>query len=85
MNRDIVKGVAIGVGVALVVPFVFPLLGRAVRPAMQAVIRAGVVAWEKGREQVAEFGEYAEDVIAEVRTGHLAKGGGEGDGKEIPH
>ncbi|MGE5502948.1 MAG: twin-arginine translocation signal domain-containing protein [Actinomycetota bacterium] len=68
MNRDLVKGLAIGVGVGLVAPMVFPSVARAMRPTMGAAIRAGVSAWERGREQLAEWGEMAEDMIAEARA-----------------
>lgn len=68
MNRDMVKGLAIGVGVGLVAPAMFPALGRAMKPTVNAAIRAGVLAWERGRETIAELGEYAEDMAAEVRA-----------------
>lgn len=68
MNRDLVKGMAIGLGAGLLAPVVFPVLGRMARPAMDAAMRAGVSAWERSRETVAEFGEYAEDMAAEARV-----------------
>lgn len=69
VNRDMVKGLALGVGVGLLAPVVFPALGRVARPGMNAAIRAGVLAWERGRETLAELGEYAEDMVAEARAG----------------
>lgn len=72
MNRDMMKGLAVGVGVGLLAPVVFPALGRAMKPTVNAAIRAGVVAWDRGRETLAEFGEYAEDMAAEVRAQHPA-------------
>lgn len=68
VNRDWVKGFAVGIGAAVVAPVVFPLLARSARPAMHAAIRAGVNAYEKGRVRVAELGEYAEDMVAEARA-----------------
>lgn len=76
MNRELIKGVAIGVGVAVLAPVVFPVVARAAKPALNAAIRAGVSAYEKGRESLAEFGEYAEDMVAEARAGQGAKGDG---------
>jgi hypothetical protein len=67
LNRDLVKGMAIGASAALLVPVVFPILARVGRPAMGAAMRAGVAAWDKGREAFAEFSEYAEDMAAEAR------------------
>jgi hypothetical protein len=69
VNRDLVRGLAIGVGVGLVAPMLFPTVARAMRPTVNAAIRAGVTAWERGREQLAEWGEYAEDMVAEARAG----------------
>jgi hypothetical protein len=68
VNRDQVTGIAIGVGIGLVAPMVFPSMARMVRPGVNAAIRAGIVAWERGREQMAEWGEYAEDMMAEARA-----------------
>jgi hypothetical protein len=72
VNRDLVKGMVIGVGVGLVGPMVFPAMARAFRPGVNAAIRAGVVAWERSREQLAEWGEYAEDMAAEAKAGRHA-------------
>jgi Protein of unknown function (DUF5132) len=71
VNRDIVKGLALGLGAGLLAPMVFPTMGQIVRPTVNAAIRAGVVAWERGREKLAEMGEYVEDMAAEARTQHL--------------
>ena len=68
MNSDLVKGLAIGVGIGIVAPMLFPTIARATRPGVGAAIRAGVLAWERGREKLAEFGEYAEDMVAEARA-----------------
>lgn len=76
MNREMVKGVAIGLGVGLLAPAVFPALSRAMKPTFHAAMRAGVAAWDRGRERLAEFGEYAEDLAAEVRAQEPS-----GDGK----
>lgn len=72
MNRDMVRGLALGVGVGLLAPVMFPALSRVMKPTVQAAIRAGVVAWERGRETLAELGEYAEDMAAEARAQHMA-------------
>lgn len=79
MNRDMVRGVAIGLGVGLLAPTVFPPLARVMKPTLRAVVRAGVVAWDRGRERLAEIGEYAEDMAAEVRAQS-----GSGDGNIPP-
>ncbi|MDA8230692.1 MAG: DUF5132 domain-containing protein [Magnetospirillum sp.] len=76
MNRELVKGMAIGIGVGLAAPVMLPVLARIAKPSMNAVIRAGIMAWERGREAAAEFGEYAEDMMAEARS-HASREPGE--------
>ncbi|MCR6630551.1 MAG: DUF5132 domain-containing protein [Magnetospirillum sp.] len=73
MNRDMVKGLALGLGMGLLAPVMFPAVGRAMRPTMNAALRAGVLAWERGREKLSEMGEYVEDMAAEARAQHLAE------------
>lgn len=68
MNRDLVKGMAIGVGATLLTPILLPVLARVGRPAVGAAMRAGMSAWERSREAFAELGEYAEDLAAEARS-----------------
>ena len=78
MTRETWKGLAIGFGAGLLAPLVLPAVARAGRPTLDAAIRAGLGAWERGREVVAEFGEYAEDMMAEARArqdGGAAMGG----------
>lgn len=62
------KGLAIGVGVALLAPVVLPALAGLAKPFARAAIKAGIIAFEKGREAAAEFGEVMEDLVAEARA-----------------
>lgn len=62
------KGIAIGIGVALLAPVVLPVLAKAGRPLARAAIKSGMLLFEKGRETVAELGEVAEDLIAEAQA-----------------
>lgn len=84
MNREMVKGVMIGLGVGLLAPVMFPAVSRALRPTFNAALRAGVSAWERGRESLAEMGEYVEDMAAEVRAEHPAAPGGPAAAAERP-
>jgi len=61
---NIVTGLAIGVGFALLAPVVKPI----VRPLAKSVIKAGLAAYDHGRVALAELGEQAGDMIAEVRS-----------------
>jgi hypothetical protein len=61
---NIVGGLAIGVGFALLAPVVKPLL----RPLAKSVLKAGIVAYDQGRIALAELNEQAGDVMAEARA-----------------
>jgi hypothetical protein len=60
-------GAAVGLGAALLAPAVLSGLARVARPLAKGAIKAGVIAYEKGREGAAEFGELIEDAVAEAR------------------
>jgi len=61
---NIVTGLAVGVGFALLAPVVKPL----VRPLAKSVVKAGLVAYDQGRVALAELGEQAGDMMAEARS-----------------
>lgn len=62
------RGIAIGIGAALLAPVVLPALAGIAKPLARAAIKAGIIAYEKGREAAAEFGEVMEDLVAEARA-----------------
>ena len=64
-NDDLLKGVAIGLGVVVVVPVVIAALAPVVRPMARSALKAGIRAYERGREKVEEFGETMDDIVAE--------------------
>jgi hypothetical protein len=61
---NIVAGLAIGIGAALVAPVVIPAL----RPIAKSIIKAGLIAYDQGRLALAELSEHSGDIVAEVRT-----------------
>ena len=61
---NIVTGLAIGVGFAVLAPVVKPF----VRPLAKSAIKAGVAAYEQGRVALAELSEQAGDMVAEARS-----------------
>jgi hypothetical protein len=61
---NIVTGLAIGVGAAVVAPAIVPAL----RPFAKAVIKAGLVAYDQGRVALAELNERTGDIVAEARA-----------------
>ena len=65
---NIVTGLAIGVGTAVLVPAIGPAVNNLLRPAAKAVIKGGIVAYDWGRQAAAQVGEAASDMAAEARA-----------------
>jgi hypothetical protein len=63
-----VPSVLVGIGVALVAPVVVPALAAGMRPLAKAVIKGGMIVYDKGAEVLAETGEQLSDLVAEVRS-----------------
>ena len=63
-----VPTVLVGVGVALVAPVVVPALAAGMRPLAKAVLKGGIMVYDKGAEVLAEAGEQLSDLVAEVRS-----------------
>jgi uncharacterized protein DUF5132 len=63
-----VPSVLVGVGIALVAPVVVPALAAGMRPLAKAVIKGGIMVYDKGAEALAEAGEQLSDLVAEVRS-----------------
>lgn len=67
LRGDLMKGVAIGLGVAVLVPAAIIALAPVIRPMARSTMKAGILAYEKAREAVAEMGEVVDDLVAEVQ------------------
>lgn len=65
-SDDLIKGAALGVGVALLVPVAIVALAPVLRPLARTALKTGIMAYEKGRETLEELGETIDDVRAEV-------------------
>lgn len=63
-----VSSALVGVGVALVAPIVVPALAAGMRPLAKAVLKGGMMVYDKGVEVFAETGEQLSDLVAEVRS-----------------
>jgi hypothetical protein len=63
-------GLALIAGVAggLVAPLLYPSVSRNARPVTRRALKAGMAAFERGREIAAELGEQAGDLLAEARA-----------------
>jgi hypothetical protein len=62
------KGIALGVGVALLVPIAAVTLAPVIRPVARNALKAGALTIERGREFLAETTEMVEDIVAETRA-----------------
>jgi hypothetical protein len=66
-NNSFLKGVALGLGAAVLVPVAALALAPVARPMMRGALKAGILAYEKGREAAAELAEMVDDLVAEVQ------------------
>jgi hypothetical protein len=65
---NIAMGLAVGLVAAVLVPVALPVIVRAARPLAKAVIKSGLIVYEKGRESFAELTEVVEDMVAEAKA-----------------
>lgn len=65
---NIVTGLAVGVGIAILAPVVTPILASVGKPLAKSLIKTGMLLYEKGRETAAELGEVFEDLMAEAKV-----------------
>lgn len=65
---NIVTGLAIAVGTAVLAPVIGPAVGSILRPAAKAAIKGGIVAYDWGRQAVAQVSEATSDMVAEARV-----------------
>ena len=68
-----VPGLAIGLGAVLVAPILGPALAKVGKPLAKAVVKGGMVAYDKTKGILAEAGEALEDIVAESKA-ELAEG-----------
>jgi hypothetical protein len=71
-KADLWSAGAIGVAL-LVVPVAIPVIAALARPVAKAVIKAGLMLYETGREAVAEISEVREDLAAAAKSGVQAE------------
>ena len=73
-RRSLMAGIALGIGASAfsreVLRHFRPVLG----PLTKASLKAGLHALDRGREATARFGEYVEDMLAEVEAERAAEG-----------
>jgi len=67
-KSNVIAVLGIGIVAAVLVPIALPVVARAAKPFTKALVKSGIIVYEKGREAVAELGEVMEDVIAEAKA-----------------
>jgi hypothetical protein len=68
LKGNIITGLAIGVGTAILAPVVIPMIASIAKPLAKAAIKGGIMLYEKNREFIAEATEVVEDLVAEARA-----------------
>ncbi len=68
LKGNLLTGLAIGIGGAILAPVVLPALAGVAKPLLKSAIKGGLVLYEKGKETFAELSEVAEDVVAEAKA-----------------
>lgn len=67
-KKNVVTGVAVGLGVSVILPRLLPILAEAAKPLAKGVMKSGLLCYEKSREIIEEVGETTEDLWAEVKS-----------------
>jgi Protein of unknown function (DUF5132) len=67
-QRTLVIGMVAGVAAAGLTKFLVPAFSDVGRPVLKAMIKTGLIAYERGREALAHAGETFEDLLAESRA-----------------
>lgn len=66
-RSGVATGVALSAAAALFSPLWQPLLARWGRPAAKGAVKGGLAAYELARTRAAEYGEKAQDLLAEAQ------------------
>jgi hypothetical protein len=65
---NVISGLAIGVGTALLAPIIIPVLASIAKPLAKAAIKGGIAVYDKNKEIIAEAREVIEDLVAESKA-----------------
>ena len=68
LKGNVVTGLAIGIGAAILAPTVIPALANVAKPLIKAAIKTGIIMYEKGKETAAELSEVFDDIVAEAKS-----------------
>jgi hypothetical protein len=62
------SGIIAGIGAIVLAPIVIPVVAKASKPIAKALIKGGILAYDKSKTLIAETGEILEDLVAEVQA-----------------
>lgn len=65
---NIIGGLAIGIGSAILAPIIIPILASIAKPVAKASIKGGLMLYQRGQEAFAETQEIVEDLVAEAQV-----------------
>lgn len=65
---NIGSSLAVALGIAVVGPLLTPVIGGILRPVTKAVVKAGLLAYDVGREGFERLNEASGDIVGEVRA-----------------
>ena len=68
LKGNIVTGLAIGIGAAIIAPLVVPALSKAAKPLAKAAVMGGLVPFKTSKEKLAVAHELVDDLLAEARA-----------------
>ncbi len=68
IKGTVFSGLAIGIGAAVIVPAVLPVLVRVGKPLAKAAMKSGLILYNTGREMASELEEIAGDLWAEAKA-----------------
>lgn len=75
-------GLAVGLGAALIAPFLLPAVTRTLRPAAKAALRSGITLYRSAAEPVsAMIGDLVTEAQLELASSRAAEAAPDGDAK----
>ncbi|MEQ8538237.1 MAG: DUF5132 domain-containing protein [Coleofasciculus sp. D1-CHI-01] len=63
-----VPGVVAGIGAVVAAPLLIPAAVKVGKPVAKAMVKGGIVFYEKGKGMISESGEVFEDIVAEAKA-----------------
>lgn len=65
---QVLTGVLVGLGSAIILPKILPVVGESVKPILKSTLKGAILLADKGKEFTMEMMEAAEDLWVEVKA-----------------